>query len=71
MSTETKELDWEPSARNEEWPGCRHCAHFRKTHCDAYPDRIPILFLSGEIDHMIPRPGDHGIQFEPKATLNV
>jgi hypothetical protein len=59
--------DWIPSSRYSEWPGCRQCAHFRGTHCNAYPARIPLPFVSGQTDHMVPRPGDQGIQFEPKA----
>src|SRR5579883_2915354 len=28
-------------------------------------DRIPMPIVAGEVDHMVPRPGDHGIVFEP------
>ena len=31
----------------------------------AYPVRIPLPIVSGQVDHMVPRPGDHGILFEP------
>jgi hypothetical protein len=43
------------------------CRHFdrRTRRCAAYPDRIPLPIASGEVDHRVTRPGDHGIQFEP------
>jgi hypothetical protein len=57
--------DWLPSARYEEWPGCRKCRHLHGLRCAAYPRNIPLAILSGACDHMVPRPGDRGIQFEP------
>ena len=57
--------DWLPSDKYDSWPGCRKCRHFHRLHCTAYPRNIPLPIASGEVDHMVPRPGDHGIQFEP------
>ena len=59
------EPDWKPSAQYASWPGCRKCRHFQGTHCDAYPIRIPPPIISGQVDHMVPRPGDRF----PFATL--
>ena len=57
--------DWEPSERFDEWPGCRACLYFDRVRCAAYPNRIPLMILSGEIDHLVPRPGQVGdIVFE-------
>jgi hypothetical protein len=45
--------------------GCTECRHFRGgLRCDAYPEGIPWPILAGDIDHLGPLPGDHGIQFE-------
>ena len=58
--------DWEPSEQFEEWQGCLGCAHYRRMRCIAYPDRIPLPIASGEVDHMVPRPGQVGDTiFEP------
>lgn len=59
-------MNWEPSERFDEWPGCFECAHYRYNRCAAFPERIPLLILSGEVDHMVSRPGQVGeIVFEP------
>jgi hypothetical protein len=59
-------MTWEPSERFGEWQGCRGCAHYRQARCVAYPERIPLVILSGEVDHMVPRPGQVGdTVFEP------
>ena len=35
--------------------------------CPAYPDRIPLVIVAGEIDHLVVRPGQVGdTVFEPK-----
>ena len=58
--------DWEPSDRFGEWPTCRGCAHWWGNHCVAYPQRIPFMIVSGQTDHMVPRPGQVGeTVFEP------
>lgn len=49
--------NWERSERFEEWPGCFGCAHYRHGRCAAYPERIPLVIISGEIDHLVQRPG--------------
>lgn len=53
-------------------PDCFSCAHFRgmikgKKRCTAFPDGIPKeLYLSyGELKHIAPYEGDHGIQYKP------
>ena len=50
---------------------CYFCKHFdlsseRSSHlkCKAFPDGIPNKILKGEVKHIKPYPGDHGIQFE-------
>ena len=59
-------MNWKPSARFDEWQGCRACIHFDRVRCAAYPTAIPLQILSGEVDHMVPRPGQVGdIVFEP------
>lgn len=59
-------MNWEPSSRYDEWPGCRYCAHWRAGRCVAYPARIPLIILDGQVDHLMPRPGQIGeTVFEP------
>ena len=58
--------DWERSDEFEEWPGCRWCAHYDRMRCKAYPERIPLIIASGEVDHLVVRPGQAGtVVFEP------
>jgi len=52
--------DWERSEHFDEWPGCRGCVYYDRARCVAYPDRIPLIILSGEVDHFVPRPGQVG-----------
>jgi hypothetical protein len=54
--------DWQRSTpRTERWGGCRVCKHFRPDMtCAAYPQRIPIVIASGEVDHLVVRPGQVG-----------
>lgn len=47
---------------------CRHHTPGQSLSCAAYPDGIPEDILSGNIRHIIPRPGDHGIQFGKLVT---
>jgi hypothetical protein len=59
-------MNWERSDRYDDWSGCRACVHYRRSRCVAYPERIPLLILSGEVDHLVPRPGQVGdTVFEP------
>jgi hypothetical protein len=59
-------VNWEPSEHFAEWQGCLGCAHYRHGRCAAYPRGIPIQLISGQVDHMVPRPGQvEGILFEP------
>ena len=61
--------DWKRSIpQSELWGGCRACVHFRKdTTCIAYPDGIPIVIASGDVDHLVVRPGQVGdTVFEPR-----
>lgn len=54
--------NWERTIpEGQRWGGCRACRHFRADlTCAAYPDRIPLPIFSGEVDHLVPRPGQVG-----------
>lgn len=65
---ESRPEDWLPSSRFAEWQGCRRCRHFSRGRCAAYPWFIPLPLVSGETDHLVPRPGDRGLRFEPKEV---
>lgn len=57
---------WDRSDRFEDWQGCLGCANYRAGRCDAFPNGIPLPIISGEIDHLQPRPGQVGVMiFEP------
>jgi hypothetical protein len=43
-----------------EYPGCLGCGYYRGGRCDAFPDRIPLAIISGELDHLTVRPGQVG-----------
>jgi hypothetical protein len=60
-------VTWEPSARADEFGGCRFCVHYeRGGRCVAFPRRIPLPIFASDIDHMVPRPGQVGdTVFEP------
>jgi hypothetical protein len=51
--------DWVRSIpRDQRWGGCRNCIHDRRDGtCVAYPVQIPIPIASGEVDHLVVRPG--------------
>ncbi len=51
----------------QDWGGCRWCVHFRPDMtCVAYPHRIPLQIASGEVDHLVVRPGQvDDVVFEP------
>ena len=58
-------VTWDRSPEYEQWPGCRYCLHWRAGRCAAYPERIPLPILSGDVNHLVPRPGQVGeIVFE-------
>ena len=66
------EPNWKLSARDEEFLGCNVCVHLHDDWetCDAYPDGLPIEIASGEMDHMVERPGQvSGILFEPVQRM--
>lgn len=60
-------MNWEPSERADEFDGCRLCVHYRgEGVCAAFPTRIPLPIFAGDVDHMVPRPGQVGNTiFEP------
>ena len=64
-------MDWERSERFEEWKGCRMCVHWRAARCVAYPKAIPLIILSGEVDHLVPRPGQAGATVYEPIDLQV
>lgn len=51
--------------------GCRACVHYRAetTSCKAFPARIPIEVASGQVSHLDPLEGDHGIRFEARPEF--
>jgi hypothetical protein len=61
--------NWERTPGSDDYVGCLACAHRRRgkhLSCDAYPDVIPFLIVSGQVDHLVPRPGQVGdTVFEP------
>jgi hypothetical protein len=44
----------------DDYPGCLGCGHYRAGKCIAYPRRIPLPILAGQMHHLIPRPGQVG-----------
>ena len=57
-----EEPNWKPSIpRQRRWGGCRAYKHFRlDMTCVAYPDRIPLIIVSAEVDHLVVRPHQVG-----------
>jgi hypothetical protein len=53
-------MNWERSERFDEWGGCLVCVHWRYGKCAAYPERIPFPIIAGQVDHLVPRPGQVG-----------
>ena len=46
---------------------CKSCKNrVDQTHCLAFPEGIPLVFLTGKNKHLKPFKGDNGITFEPK-----
>lgn len=46
-------------------PMCMSCKHSNHNGtCKAFPDGIPLVILSGEVNHFLPYEGDNGIQYE-------
>lgn len=55
--------NWERAPNSDDYVGCLACVHRRRgTHlcCAAYPDVIPFAIVSGQVDHLVPRPGQVG-----------
>jgi hypothetical protein len=52
------------------WGGYLKCVHVRRDDtCIAYPRQIPIPIASGEVDHLVVRPGQVGdTVFEPRLA---
>ena len=57
-----RDRGWERSIPQERsWGGCRACTHLRPgSTCAAFPVRIPLAIFSGEVDHLVVRPGQVG-----------
>jgi|GEM_PF-6225997 len=51
-------------------PRCLYCKHYKNGQCTAFPERIPSAIIRGEVEHLTPYEGDHGIQFELDPTLS-
>jgi hypothetical protein len=48
-------------------PLCYTCKHDNDDGtCAAYPEAIPLVILTGEVNHHLPYEGDNGIQYEPE-----
>jgi hypothetical protein len=60
-------MSWDPSARADEFGGCRLCLHYQgQGRCTAFRRHIPLPIFAGDIDHMVVRPGQIGDDiFEP------
>ena len=54
-----------------DYPGCLGCGHYRAARCVAYPKRIPLRILSGEVHHLVPRPGQVGDTVFEEMDLEV
>ena len=53
---------------------CSDCKHIdpgrtRMLVCEAFPGGIPEEILTGDVDHGVHFPGDHGILFEPSEAV--
>lgn len=44
---------------------CRHLDMSGERRCAAFPQEIPLAIWTGENNHHVPYPGDHGIHFAP------
>ena len=53
--------NWDRTPNSDDYVGCLACVYReRGLRCIAYPDRIPFAIVSGQVDHLIPRPGQVG-----------
>lgn len=57
---------------------CLTCKHMHATGaangqsaCDAFPDGIPFVIQTGDVDHSKPYPGDHGILYAPAEGVGT
>ena len=51
-------------------PRCLFCKHYNRAKCAAFPEWIPKEIMRGEVEHLTPYEGDHGIQFELDPSLS-
>lgn len=51
--------------------GCLACVHYQSktTTCRAFPERIPLEVAGGQVSHLDPLDGDHGVHFAPKPEF--
>lgn len=51
---------------NPNWTcaSCRHLRSIKDQTCEAFPEGIPFVVLTGQHKHQIAIPGDQGIQYE-------
>ena len=53
--------DWERTPDSDDYVGCLSCVYrVDGVRCIAYPERIPFPIFSGQVDHLVPRPGQVG-----------
>lgn len=54
--------NWERTVpRGQSWGSCADCVHLGpQMTCPAFPDRIPLAIVSGEVDHLAVRPWQVG-----------
>jgi hypothetical protein len=50
----------DPYTIPRDYPGCLGCGHYQAGRCVAFPKRIPLIILAGDMHHLAPLPGKFG-----------